>query len=86
MVSWCSRGHPGALWLSKTERRQYGLQLFGFLRHVLLGFSILLADYSIFWLLDLFRHQLSAEIIARGEQHPWVLHWLRVRAVGWPQV
>ncbi|NXO29888.1 DCST2 protein, partial [Cisticola juncidis] len=57
---------PGALWLSKVERQQYGLQLFAFLRHVLLGFSILLADYSIFWLLDLFRHQLSAEIIARA--------------------
>ncbi|KAF4802334.1 DC-STAMP domain-containing protein 2-like protein [Turdus rufiventris] len=57
---------PGALWLSKKERRQYGLQLFGFLRHVLLGLSIMLADYSIFWLLDLFRHQLSAEIIARA--------------------
>ncbi|NWU28902.1 DCST2 protein, partial [Dyaphorophyia castanea] len=57
---------PGALWLSNTERRHYGLQLFGFLRHVLLGFSIILADYSIFWLLDLFRHQLSAEIIARA--------------------
>lgn len=81
MISWCLRGHPGALWLSKTERRQYGLQLFGFLRHVLLGFGILLADYSIFWLLDLFRHQLSAEIVARGEQHPWVFCWLRVRAV-----
>ncbi|NWW32296.1 DCST2 protein, partial [Panurus biarmicus] len=57
---------PGALWLSKRERRQYSLQLFGFLRHVLLGLSIILADYSIFWLLDLFRHQLSAEIIARA--------------------
>ncbi|NXT71017.1 DCST2 protein, partial [Chaetops frenatus] len=57
---------PGALWLSKKERRQYGLQLFGFLRHVLLGLSIILADYSIFWLLDLFRHQLSTEIIARA--------------------
>ncbi|NXE44041.1 DCST2 protein, partial [Ptilorrhoa leucosticta] len=57
---------PGALWLSKNERRQYGVQLFGFLRHVLLGLSIILADYSIFWLLDLFRHQLSAEIIARA--------------------
>ncbi|NXS34631.1 DCST2 protein, partial [Pomatostomus ruficeps] len=57
---------PGALWLSKQERRQYGLQLFGFLRHMLLGLSIVLADYSIFWLLDLFRHQLSAEIVARA--------------------
>ncbi|XP_041320824.1 DC-STAMP domain-containing protein 2 [Pyrgilauda ruficollis] len=57
---------PGALWLSKTERQQYGLQLFSFLRHTLLGFGILLADYSIFWLLDLLRHQLSAEIVARA--------------------
>ncbi|NWT18085.1 DCST2 protein, partial [Vireo altiloquus] len=57
---------PGAPWLSKRERRQYGLQLFGFLRHVLLGLSIILADYSVFWLLDLFRHQLSADIIARA--------------------
>ncbi|XP_057898618.1 DC-STAMP domain-containing protein 2 [Melospiza georgiana] len=57
---------PGALWLSKAERSQYGIQLFGFLRHTLLGLSIILADYSIFWLLDLFRHQLSAEIIARA--------------------
>ncbi|XP_031949599.1 DC-STAMP domain-containing protein 2 [Corvus moneduloides] len=57
---------PGALWLSKKERRQYGLQLFGFLRHVLLGLSIILADYSIFWLLDLFRHHLSTDIIARA--------------------
>ncbi|NWR44992.1 DCST2 protein, partial [Regulus satrapa] len=57
---------PGALWLSKRERRQYGLQLFRFLRHMLLGLSIILADYSIFWLLDLFRHQLSAEIVSRA--------------------
>ncbi|NWR88680.1 DCST2 protein, partial [Furnarius figulus] len=56
---------PAALWLSKKEREQYGLQLMGFLRHVLLGLSIILADYGIFWLLDLFRHQLSAEIVAR---------------------
>ncbi|NXM15192.1 DCST2 protein, partial [Ploceus nigricollis] len=57
---------PGALWLSKTERRQYSLQLFGFLRPMLLGLGIVMADYSIFWILDLFRHQLSAEIIARA--------------------
>ncbi|XP_077645430.1 DC-STAMP domain-containing protein 2 [Lonchura striata] len=57
---------PGALWLSRRERRQYGLQLFSFLRHTLLGFSIILADYGIFWLLGLFRHQLSAEIVAKA--------------------
>ncbi|NXS14917.1 DCST2 protein, partial [Neodrepanis coruscans] len=57
---------PAALWLSKKERQEYGIQLMGFLRHVLLGLSIILADYVIFWLLDLFRHQLSGEIIARA--------------------
>ncbi|NXM78538.1 DCST2 protein, partial [Serilophus lunatus] len=57
---------PAALWLSKKERRQYGIQVMGFLRHVLLGLSIILADYGIFWLLDLFRHQLSGEIISRA--------------------
>ncbi|NXG06904.1 DCST2 protein, partial [Sakesphorus luctuosus] len=57
---------PAALWLSKKERQQYGMQLMAFLRHVLLGLGIILADYGIFWLLDLFRHQLSAEIIARA--------------------
>ncbi|NWI86191.1 DCST2 protein, partial [Pitta sordida] len=57
---------PAALWLSKKERQQYGIQVMGFLRHVLLGLSIILADYGIFWLLDLFRHQLSGEVIARA--------------------
>lgn len=57
-------------WLSRKEHHQYGLQLVGFLRHMLLGFCIILADYSLFWLLDLIRHQLQGEIVARGEQHP----------------
>ncbi|NXW64546.1 DCST2 protein, partial [Eurystomus gularis] len=55
-----------ALWLSRQERRRYGLQLVGVLRHVLLGFSVILADYSLFWLLDLVRHQLQGEIVARA--------------------
>ncbi|XP_032841369.2 DC-STAMP domain-containing protein 2 [Tyto alba] len=57
---------PAALWLSQQERRQYGLQLVGVLRHVLVGLSIILADYSLFWLLDLIRHQLRGEIISRA--------------------
>ncbi|NXW10845.1 DCST2 protein, partial [Fregetta grallaria] len=57
---------PAVLWLSRQERRQYGLQLVGVLRHVLLGLSIILADYSLFWLLDLVRHQLRGEIVARA--------------------
>ncbi|XP_074895439.1 DC-STAMP domain-containing protein 2, partial [Buteo buteo] len=57
---------PAGLWLSRQERRQYGLQLVGVLRHVLLGLSIVLADYSLFWLLDLVQHQLRGEIVARA--------------------
>ncbi|NXO57263.1 DCST2 protein, partial [Aramus guarauna] len=57
---------PAAPWLSQQERRRYGLQLVGVLRHVLLGLSIVLADYSLFWLLDLIRHQLRGEIVARA--------------------
>ncbi|NWR59176.1 DCST2 protein, partial [Bucorvus abyssinicus] len=59
---------PAAPWLSKQERRQYGLQLVGVLRHVLLGLSIILGDYSLFWLLDLVRHQLQGEIVARAPE------------------
>ncbi|XP_049661687.1 DC-STAMP domain-containing protein 2 isoform X7 [Accipiter gentilis] len=57
---------PAGLWLSRQERRQYGLQLVGVLRHVLLGLSIILADYSLFWLLDLVQHQLRGEVVARA--------------------
>ncbi|NWQ86139.1 DCST2 protein, partial [Burhinus bistriatus] len=57
---------PAGLWLSWQERRRYGLQLVGVLRHVLLGVSIVLADYSLFWLLDLVRHQMQGEIVARA--------------------
>ncbi|NXI44329.1 DCST2 protein, partial [Galbula dea] len=59
---------PAALWLSRQEQQQYGLQLVGVLRHVLLGVSIILADYSLFWLFDLVRHQLQGEIVARAPE------------------
>ncbi|XP_069734482.1 DC-STAMP domain-containing protein 2 [Phaenicophaeus curvirostris] len=57
---------PAGLLLSRQEQHRYGLQLIGVLRHMLLGFSIILADYSLFWLLDLIRHQLKGEIVARA--------------------
>ncbi|KAM6229383.1 DC-STAMP domain-containing protein 2 [Spheniscus humboldti] len=60
----CAR--PAGLWLSRQEWHRYGLQLVGVLRHMLLGLSIILADYSLFWLLDLVRHQLRGEIVARA--------------------
>ncbi|KAM6226065.1 DC-STAMP domain-containing protein 2, partial [Porphyrio hochstetteri] len=57
---------PGALWLTQREQRRYLFQLVGMVRHILLGFSIILADYSLFWLLDLIRHLLQGEIVARA--------------------
>ncbi|KAF1641184.1 DC-STAMP domain-containing protein 2, partial [Eudyptes chrysocome] len=57
---------PAGLWLSRQEWHRYGLQLVAVLRHMLLGLSIILADYSLFWLLDLVRHQLRGEIVARA--------------------
>lgn len=83
-ASRCS--HPGtaAPWLSRQEQRRYGLQLVGVLRHVLLGLSVILADYSLFWLLDLVRHQLQGEIVARGERYPGVPALLGLRGGGCP--
>ncbi|XP_009953930.1 PREDICTED: DC-STAMP domain-containing protein 2, partial [Leptosomus discolor] len=57
---------PPAGLLSRQERRRYGLQLVGVLRHVLLGLSIILGDYSLFWVLDLVQHHLQGEIVARA--------------------
>ncbi|NXJ84490.1 DCST2 protein, partial [Trogon melanurus] len=70
LTSWESSRYipPAGLWLSRQEWRRYGLQLVEVLRHVLLGFSIILADYSLFWLLDLLRHQLRGEIVARAPE------------------
>ncbi|NXJ70416.1 DCST2 protein, partial [Rostratula benghalensis] len=57
---------PAGIWLSKQEWQRYGLQLVAALRHVLLGVSIILADYSLFWLLDLIRHLMQGEVVARA--------------------
>ncbi|NWH57640.1 DCST2 protein, partial [Geococcyx californianus] len=59
---------PVGLLLSQQERRRYSLQLIGVLHHMLFGFSIILADYSLFWMLDLIQHQLKGEIIAKAPQ------------------
>ncbi|NXX40510.1 DCST2 protein, partial [Tricholaema leucomelas] len=57
---------PAAPWMSQKERRLYGLQLVGVLRHLLLGACIVMADYSLFWLMDLVQHHLRGEIVARA--------------------
>ncbi|XP_014816715.1 PREDICTED: DC-STAMP domain-containing protein 2 [Calidris pugnax] len=57
---------PVGIWLSQKEWERYGLQLVAVLRHVLLGVSVILADYSLFWLLDLIRHLMQGEVVARA--------------------
>ncbi|NXP72659.1 DCST2 protein, partial [Ramphastos sulfuratus] len=57
---------PAALWMSRKERHLYGLQLVGILRHLLLGVCVIMADYSLFWLMDLVQHHLRGEIVARA--------------------
>ncbi|NWX21986.1 DCST2 protein, partial [Aegotheles bennettii] len=59
---------PGGMWLSRQEWRRYGLELVGVLRHIVLGLSIILADHSLFWLLDLVQHHLQGEIVARAPE------------------
>ncbi|XP_075763644.1 DC-STAMP domain-containing protein 2 isoform X2 [Pelodiscus sinensis] len=57
---------PGSPFLSRRERFRYGLALTSVLRHVLVGFGLVLLDFSVFWLLDLVRYQLHGEVVARG--------------------
>ncbi|XP_074978857.1 DC-STAMP domain-containing protein 2 [Caretta caretta] len=57
---------PGSPFLSRRERFGYSLALVGVLRHVLLGLTLILLDYGVFWLLDLVRYQLHGEIVARA--------------------
>ncbi|NWY07419.1 DCST2 protein, partial [Nothoprocta ornata] len=57
---------PRGPWFSRQERQRYGLELAAVLRHVLLGLGLILADYSVFWLLDLLRHELRGETVARA--------------------
>ncbi|KAM6294190.1 DC-STAMP domain-containing protein 2 [Aegotheles albertisi] len=60
--------NPAGMWLSRQEWRRYGLELVGVLRHIVLGLSIILADHSLFWLLDLVQHHLQGEIVARAPE------------------
>ncbi|XP_068024942.1 DC-STAMP domain-containing protein 2 [Melanerpes formicivorus] len=68
LTAWENRRYipPAAPWMTQRERRLYGLQLVGVLRHLLLGVCVVMADYSLFWLLDLVQHHLQGEIVARA--------------------
>ncbi|XP_007946807.2 DC-STAMP domain-containing protein 2 [Orycteropus afer afer] len=57
---------PGSLHLSQWERIFYILSIFSLIRHLLLVLLLVFLDYAIFWVLDLARHHLQGEIVARS--------------------
>lgn len=59
---------PGSISLSRWEQIFSILAIFHLIRHLLLVLLLIFLDYAVFWVLDLARHQLQGEIVARSEQ------------------
>ncbi|XP_031792032.1 DC-STAMP domain-containing protein 2 [Piliocolobus tephrosceles] len=57
---------PGSIFLSHWEKFFYILETFNLIRHLLLVLFLVFLDYAVFWVLDLARHQLQGEIVARS--------------------
>ncbi|XP_032447614.1 DC-STAMP domain-containing protein 2 [Lynx canadensis] len=57
---------PGSVFLSRWERVFYILAVFDLARYLLLVLLLVFLDYAVFWVLDLARHQLQGEIVARS--------------------
>ncbi|XP_077620180.1 DC-STAMP domain-containing protein 2 [Crocuta crocuta] len=57
---------PGSIFLSRWEQIFYILAIFNLVRYLLLVLLLVFLDYSVFWVLDLARHQLQGEIVARS--------------------
>ncbi|XP_077757027.1 DC-STAMP domain-containing protein 2 isoform X2 [Canis aureus] len=56
----------GSIFLSRWEQIFYVLAIFNLVRHLLLVLLLVFLDYAVFWVLDLARHQLQGEIVARS--------------------
>ncbi|XP_037354137.1 DC-STAMP domain-containing protein 2 isoform X2 [Talpa occidentalis] len=70
---------PGSIFLSQREQVFYFLATFNLIRHLLLVLLLVFLDYSVFWVLDLARHQLQGEVVARSP----VLVSITVEGVGY---
>ncbi|KAG8519928.1 DC-STAMP domain-containing protein 2 [Galemys pyrenaicus] len=70
---------PGSIFLSHWEQVFYILATFDLIRHLLLVLLLVFLDYSVFWVMDLARHQLQGEIVARSP----VLVSITVEGVGY---
>ncbi|XP_011783890.1 PREDICTED: DC-STAMP domain-containing protein 2 [Colobus angolensis palliatus] len=58
---------PGSIFLSQWEKFFCILETFNLIRHLLLVLFLVFLDYAVFWVLDLARHQLQGEIVARSD-------------------
>ncbi|KAM5201026.1 DC-STAMP domain-containing protein 2 [Hipposideros larvatus] len=57
---------PGSVFLSLREQIFYILATFHLIRHLLLVLLLVFLDYAVFWVLDLARHELQGEMVARS--------------------
>nr|XP_012331672.1 DC-STAMP domain-containing protein 2 [Aotus nancymaae] len=57
---------PGSIFLSQWEKFFCILETFDLIRHLLLVLFLVFLDYAVFWVLDLARHQLQGELVARS--------------------
>lgn len=59
---------PGSLYLSRWEQLFYLLAISHLLRQLLITLLLIFLDYAVFWVLDLARHHLQGEMVARSER------------------
>ncbi|KAM7055457.1 DC-STAMP domain-containing protein 2 [Molossus nigricans] len=57
---------PGSIFLSRKEQIFSIPPILQLIRHLLLTLLLIFLDYAVFWVLDLARHQLQGEIVARS--------------------
>ncbi|XP_059531032.1 DC-STAMP domain-containing protein 2 [Myotis daubentonii] len=57
---------PGSLYLSRWEQLFYLLAISQLLRQLLITLLLIFLDYAVFWVLDLARHHLQGEMVARS--------------------
>ncbi|XP_048214170.1 DC-STAMP domain-containing protein 2 [Perognathus longimembris pacificus] len=57
---------PNSIRLSNWEKILYVVDMFSLIRHIILVVFLLFLDYAVFWVLDLARHQLQGDIVARS--------------------
>lgn len=63
-----ARPSAGSLYLSRWEQLFYLLAISHLFRQLLITLLLIFLDYAVFWVLDLARHHLQGEMVARSER------------------